>query len=70
MRQLPDPIPDDQIVTEADLAQLGFGHRVTWGRRRKAGNSPSYIQLSPHRIAYRWGSIRVWLKERTKDIGN
>jgi predicted DNA-binding transcriptional regulator AlpA len=61
----PDPIPDDMIVTDLDLARLGYGHRVTLCRKRKNGDGPPFIKLSPHRIGYRMGDVRAWAAART-----
>jgi predicted DNA-binding transcriptional regulator AlpA len=66
MLNLPDPIPDDMIVTDADLQRLGFGHRVTLTRKRKTGDGPPFIKLSEHRIGYRMGDVRAWLATRTE----
>lgn len=60
-----DHLPDDMIVTDADLERLGYGHRVTLTRKRKVGGGPPFIQLSPHRIGYRMGDVRAWVAERT-----
>jgi predicted DNA-binding transcriptional regulator AlpA len=65
MRTLPDPIPDDYLVTDADLERLGYGHRVTLIRRRQRGDCPPFIKISPHRIGYRMGDVRRWIAART-----
>ncbi len=64
MRKLPDPIPDDMIVSDADLERLGYGHRVTLTRRRKKGGGPPFLQLSPYRVGYRMGDVRAWAAAR------
>ena len=63
MKLLPDPIPDDYILSTADLEALGLGHRVTLVRNRKKG--PPYIKLSAHRIGYRMRDVRAWMAART-----
>jgi predicted DNA-binding transcriptional regulator AlpA len=58
-------IPDDMILTDLELSRLGFGHRVTLTRKRKSGDGPPFIKLSPHRVGYRMGDVRAWLASRT-----
>ncbi len=64
MHKLPDPIPDDYLVTAVDLEKLGFGHRVTLIRRRKRGDGPPFIKISPHRVGYRMGDVRRWIASK------
>ncbi len=65
MRSLPEHIPDDRILTAAEMHALGLGHPVTLTRRRKKGDGPPFINLSAHRIGYRMGDVRAWLAART-----
>jgi predicted DNA-binding transcriptional regulator AlpA len=61
-------LQDDAIVSAVDLERLGYGHRVTLCRRRKAGDVPPFIQLSTHRVGYRMGDVRAWVASRTGKI--
>ncbi len=65
MPKFTDPFHDDQVVTAAELEKMGYGHRVTLTRRRKTGDGPPFIKISPHRIGYRMGDVRRWAAART-----
>jgi predicted DNA-binding transcriptional regulator AlpA len=55
---------DDLLETRevADWIKVSY-QRLTIGRIRNYG--PKFIKVSPHRVAYRRGDIRAWLKSRT-----
>jgi hypothetical protein len=58
-------LPDDTLLSTADLAcWLGVSIQfLTIGRSR--GYGPAFVRLSPTTVRYRASDARAWLTERT-----
>ena len=58
-------LPDDALLSTADLAcWLGVSIQfLTIGRSR--GYGPTFVRLAPNSVRYRASAVRKWLDERT-----
>jgi hypothetical protein len=56
---------DDDLLTTRELAaELGVSVQFLEIARHK-GTGPSFVVLRRRLVAYRWGYVRGWLKDRT-----
>jgi predicted DNA-binding transcriptional regulator AlpA len=57
---------NQDILTEAQVAEwLGLSEPTIY-RLRRDGSGPTFIRLSPRRIAYRRSAVEAWLCARER----
>jgi len=60
-----DRLPDQAILTDAEIAKLAGISVDTLQRLEKRGDAPARVQLSQRRHGRQVGAVRRWLAERT-----
>ena len=58
-------LPEHAVLTKAEVCALTKISDDTMTRLHRRGEGPARVQLSPRRVGYTVGALRVWLEKRS-----